>query len=137
MLVYCYAEDRGRSAREIDPIKCRMPRDMKRLILFISIILLKVLANIQTFINRFLNNQYYVYSSLFFGLIFVLWPLQHFDETLELIHASSCPILVAKFDIVSIEIQYFLCTSNFTTPSGVEKRKIREIIMRLNFWSWY
>ena len=82
-----------------------------------------------------LNNQYYVYSSLFFGLIFVLWPLQHFDETLELIHASSCPILAAKFDIVSIEIQYFLCTSNFTTPSGtgMQKRKIHEIILRLIF----
>lgn len=39
LLVYCYAEDRGRSAREIDPIKCRMPGDMKRLILFISLTL--------------------------------------------------------------------------------------------------
>ena len=70
LLVYCYAEDRGRSAREIDPIKCRMPRDMKRLIIFISFTL-KSFGKFQTFFRTGSNNQYYVYSSQFFGCWYI------------------------------------------------------------------
>ena len=94
------------------------------------------MANFKPFLEQVqtINIMFILRNSLVVD-IYVLWPLQHFDETLELIHASSCPILAAKFDIVSIEIQYFLCTSNFTTPSGtgVQKRKIHEIILRLIF----